>query len=74
MVGTYPREKIAIADFMKHGLDTQEGHYVRTQNAATAARMANLVYKTVSGAVTTPDDHATQVFSTYFIFLFLFSL
>ncbi len=64
MVATYPSEKRALADFMKHGEDVQDRYYNRTQSAAGAARMANILDKTVSGQATTSADHAPQVFST----------
>lgn len=64
MIATYPKEKRALADFMKHGEDVQDRYYNRTQSAAGAARMANMVAKTLTGQVTTDADHQPQVFST----------
>lgn len=64
MVGTYPSEKNNLADFLNHGADVQQRWYIRTQSAASAARMSNILTKTILGKETTDEDFAPQVYST----------
>ncbi len=75
IVGAYPQEKNNLADMMSHGADVQYQFYLRTQSAGSAARMANILSKTVGGQRTTAEDFAPQLFSTnFFSFPCLFSL